>query len=430
MHQRTLRGICLLVMTACAGAAAAQPHSEGWLVSNTLATGVAPVGVVSPSGVYSTVVASLPSVLYFVESAVMDVNNRSFVMSFAGRRASVPKLMIADLSGTILTTFTVAAEGATTDVVVGQDGDYIVAWRSSNNALPAILRVTRSGVVSTIVTGGSQPRGLLVDIDTGDFIVADKVGGSTTNLLRVSRDGSTVGLIASFPAPILAQIDQDYRSGDYFVATASVPGFPVAIARVANNGALSTFRSSPFPYGASSLSLDRASAALPSVVFTQQVTAGELVLRADLGTGAVTTIAPRISADVSHIVPMRGNNLTTRLVQPNDWEITVDIPSDAGRAYFVGLSLSGTRPGVPLPDGRVIPLVVDPFTTLGLAGLLAPYFVGQSGVLGATGRARAFLRTATLPGLSGARVWLTALTLDPNAPLGVRTITDPCLVIL
>jgi len=46
------------------------------------------------------------------------------------------------------------------------------------------------------------------------------------------------------------------------------------------------------------------------------------------------------------------------------------------------------------------------------------------------GRGSGGLDVSKLPGLSGLRVWAVAVSLDPAAPLGLSTISDPILIIL
>jgi len=96
----------------------------------------------------------------------------------------------------------------------------------------------------------------------------------------------------------------------------------------------------------------------------------------------------------------------------------------------VGLSLSDVRPGVPLPDGRRILLNVDNLTALSLSGRLGPLFAGNVGKLTPSARAMAVLDVSSLPVLKGLPIWLLAATLNPQAPLGIQTISDPLRITL
>lgn len=415
-------------LSTSAATAAAQAHTGGWLFTSSDPVNPPVVGVVSPAGAVSTLVMSLPAT-DVAESAIMDGNNRDVVVALTGRRISVARLMRVSAAGPILNTINLGTGGVATDVVLGPEGDYVAIKLSVGSGPTELLRVTRSGVVSTILTGGVQPRALTIDIDTGDYIVADKTTGVSVTLLRVSPDGLRVRAFATLPVPVLSQIAQDVRSGDFFVACFATQANPILIGRVTGAGAVTTFRGGTFPTFVAALHPDRASAANPSLVFSEQ-TAGTLsLLRAPLGPGAVSTIAPAIVGEFTHVAPHRGRNLVTVRRASGDWDVALDFPGEGGLGYALALSLTGVRPAIVLGDGRAIPLTVDAITVAGLNGSLAAVLSGDRGVLDASGRAAASLRTGSL-GLRGARVWLTAITIDPAAPLGIRTIADPRVIIL
>ncbi|MBK8975314.1 MAG: hypothetical protein IPM29_05270 [Planctomycetes bacterium] len=93
-------------------------------------------------------------------------------------------------------------------------------------------------------------------------------------------------------------------------------------------------------------------------------------------------------------------------------------PDDAGRAYFMPVSLLGPPP---LPLGtRSIPITPDFLTALQLD---APgVFPNTAGTLDARGDARGGFVIPRDPGLVGVTFWFTALTLDPRWPFAVRGI--------
>jgi aminopeptidase N len=73
---------------------------------------------------------------------------------------------------------------------------------------------------------------------------------------------------------------------------------------------------------------------------------------------------------------------------------TVTLSLDAGtvganRPYVIGASATGIAPGFTLPDGKVVPLVVDAVTQFGLQALNSPIFQGFAAVLDGTGHATA-----------------------------------------
>jgi len=72
--------------------------------------------------------------------------------------------------------------------------------------------------------------------------------------------------------------------------------------------------------------------------------------------------------------------------------------ANAGGNYYLLTSLSGTSPGTPLPGGRVLPLNLDPMTTLALQPGAASVFSGFTGTLDSRGEATARF---VLPGATG-----------------------------
>ena len=118
-----------------------------------------------------------------------------------------------------------------------------------------------------------------------------------------------------------------------------------------------------------------------------------------------------------------------RVAAPNDRVINVDFPGDAGRPYVVAFSQSGFSPGVPLPDGRTIPLNLDGLTLLTANVALPPFLTGNTGVLDGLGRATVRFNLNSLP-VTGLRLWAAAVTVDPNAPLGISQISAPLLFVL
>jgi hypothetical protein len=111
---------------------------------------------------------------------------------------------------------------------------------------------------------------------------------------------------------------------------------------------------------------------------------------------------------------------------PNDRSLHVSFPGEAGRLYVVGLSLTGIRPGVVLPDARVIPIVPDGLTRLSTAGGAPGVIEGTLGKLDARGRARVKIHANRFgQALKGLRVWAVALLLDPASRHGIAYISHP-----
>jgi len=110
---------------------------------------------------------------------------------------------------------------------------------------------------------------------------------------------------------------------------------------------------------------------------------------------------------------------------PHDRSLLMSFPGESGRPYVVGLSVSGTHPGVPLPDGRTIPLNVDGLTAISVTGGLPGMVTGTVGNLDASGTATARLDvTPVAPVLKGLRVIAAAVVADPNAPSGLAHVSQ------
>ena len=108
------------------------------------------------------------------------------------------------------------------------------------------------------------------------------------------------------------------------------------------------------------------------------------------------------------------------------YDVRINIPSDGGNSYILGFSFTGVVPALPLPDGRRLPLVVDNLTFLTVNNLSAPYFTGTVGTLDAFGMAQAKVNVSAFYNLlKGMKLWMVVVTLDPKAPLGLATISDP-----
>jgi len=115
--------------------------------------------------------------------------------------------------------------------------------------------------------------------------------------------------------------------------------------------------------------------------------------------------------------------------RPNGRSLHLSFPGETGLNYAVGLSLTGIRPGIPLRDGRTIPLVPDNLTWLSLKGGVPGVLEHTVGNLDVSGRARMKVDTNAFgSALKGVKIWAVALILDPAAPAGVAHIAGPTLL--
>ncbi len=97
-------------------------------------------------------------------------------------------------------------------------------------------------------------------------------------------------------------------------------------------------------------------------------------------------------------------------------------PHDGAIAFLTGLAL-GRSPGLPLPDGRVFPLNLDPLFEISVSG--AAEFQNFVGQLDAAGNAQLSLNLPDIPPLRGLQVHAAAITLDPLSPVLFRQVSAP-----
>jgi hypothetical protein len=100
--------------------------------------------------------------------------------------------------------------------------------------------------------------------------------------------------------------------------------------------------------------------------------------------------------------------------------LALSMSADAGLGYQIGSAFGAG----PTPIGnRFIGLSVDDLLVLSVSGFLPGTFVNYPGRLDASGKAQAQLRIPGLPALRGLRIHSAFVTLDPQMPSGIRTIS-------
>lgn len=414
-----------IAIALVASGAVAQAHTDGWIVAGRPLSPPGPSVVhISPTGTPTTLLAE--GVFGGdVIGATLDADNSGLVVTW-----SPPALIGASgvaritRAGAVLTTLldSTTVPLRFTDVTIGPDGDYWATAAPAITGVGSIYGISRTGVMRTIASGTplDWPVALTVDVARGRVIVLDSAPGAS-RVLAVTPSGTVVSIVATLPTPGLGQIAYDFATDGYWIGTAA----PNPLLHVTPNGVVTT-PTSPGTFDVIGVAVDRASAVTPTVWLGTGPLASRL-LAFDPATGATTTL--RKSSQFAHdqVIPDHARNLVATQVAPRQWRLDLAIPSDAGVRYAMFPSISGIRPGVPLPDGRRIAINPDAISTLALAGLLAPRWTGGAGQLSATGRATAML---DLRGLSvaGLKVWVIAATLGAQAPLGLQTIADPVVL--
>jgi len=342
-------------------------------------------------------------------------------------------------------------------VCMDNDNQHVVIIQTSP---PTLFRVdpVAKAIVGTIWQGAPLTYlNYINPTSTGDFLVADR-----TTAFLVRGDGSAVStLYAGSPFQGLQGCTQDLVSGNYAMGDLSVK----AVFMIAGDGTLVTTYAhsaiSPFVMtqdhrdGALLIGggatgnvhrLDTTVNALTTVTssagnanaicFDRWSGNGEIVVgtttvyRMDIN-GVVITSHPGIPGTNSGLCFDQGRNLVpVHVGTPNQYRIDVNFPGFAGRAYVMAMSVSGFAPGIPV-GGRAVQLIPDNVFILSVQGLLAPLLTNNVGVLSPFARASAKLDLSLFGKLlSGLRVWMAAVVIDPAAPMGVGAISKPYVIVL
>ena len=313
------------------------------------------------------------------------------------------------------------------DMAVDQNGDYFIVSSTT------LWKLDSASTITTVLTGlASASGGMDIDIDSGDLLVQSRTG--VDPLWRITRDGSSITTVASGGDPRYG-ITQHIPTGDIF--TGSCCGDfspPENVFQYPAGTSIATvwLSSASPPVGVYSLKADRSSAA------NQRLILGGFGASASRGDGGFFTI------DIASKLVNRLTTLTVSFYETEilyrrnvhsyatgkgTWNIGITIPEDPGKPYILAVSASGVRPGIPFPDGRLACLNLDTITYVGLTTGLAPYVTNTSGTLSALGRATAKLDLSSLgPVANGVLLFFDVITLDPAAPLGIKTITDPHVI--
>jgi hypothetical protein len=422
-------GLALCLMSP---ATPAQHHTAGWsVITSASSASTAPaIGQIDNSGKMTTVLAgsALPQNVY-AQGGTLDFDDRTYVVALLSKAIN-GSLLLVDRTGFILQTVQVLSKspanggGFINDVILDHNGDYIVVVGVGGGATPGLLRVDRGYMVTTVYQGTplTEAKMVTTDINTGNFLVVDSSGRW---VYSIAPDGSAIISVGIFSSThsLNTQITQDIRTGDMFVGSWASQG--VLLFRMSSSGVATTFLTGGLnaAYG---VHADRSTAANPRLAMGALGTAPAACF-VDLTTKAITTLHTGTTI-FYQVFPNREVGTIKR--GPGNCEISMHFQGEGGSPYVVGLSLSGVRPGVALPDGRRINLQVDSLTVLSVNGLLGPLFTGYTGTLNAFDRASALLNVSGLPPLKGVRVWAQVVTLNPSAPLGIQTIADPVILVL
>jgi hypothetical protein len=353
-----------------------------------------------------------------LQGMTLDVDNKNLVV--VDQTPSV--LRVDPVSGLVLATVWTGGEALNATLEVDQDGDYLVCGPWS------LYKLKRDGsAIATLVSANIGFHSAVKDRSSGDWVIGRGVVNGHGAFTILDRSTWAVKSTLLIPVQGTTSMASDphrtaiYAGGNCCAATAY--RYEPAI-----NMLTPLFRAAV--YG---MATDRSPAGDGSLIYVGDCTASTCQIRrwtrTAMSTGTVGTLP---NAGINGMVFDRSRNLAPILnTPPNDRIIRLSFPGDAGRPYVLALSLSGFTPGIALSDGRVIPLSPDALTFLTASQSIPPLLAGNIGVLRATAEGVATLNVNSLGGsVKGLRVWAAALTLDPQAPLGISQISAPLLIVL
>ncbi len=259
--------------------------------------------------------------------------------------------------------------------------------------------------------------GFTEDKSTGDWLLGDF---PSRTVLRLDRTTLQTTTILQLGMPLTGMVQDPHRH-DIYVSAYSGPSGLVRFDPASPS--LTTLDTAVLNV----LTIDRSPARDGALIYAGGPSG---IIRYDRTGTTLGTFGP--TGLIHGLVFDKSRTLAPELQSgPNDRNIRVSFPGDAGKPYVVALGLSGYAPGITLLDARVIPLNPDNLTSLTTSGSLSPLLTNNVGILDGNGEATVRFNANPLGNtVRGIRVWAAALTLDPNASLGIGQISGPLLFVL
>ena len=422
---RTITIISLLLALGLAGVAGAQPY-QGPIV-----VGGSSIQTLTLTGAQKYVWNNPGSAI----GMTMDLANNEVLFSDSAAKGW---LSIDVTTGTVTTILTnTAIFDYPTELVIDQNGDHIMVGAGpfgvSGYGIYKVSGSTITTITTTLAMGvaASFTGGLEIDIDSGNLL-AQLYGGSAGPhpLLSIAADGTfttitpnTSGFGARF------QFTQDIRTGDLYVGSIdSGAGLGLLLRVNKSTGAVSTVATNGSDkYCWNVIHADRASSSLPQL-FSSYL---KYVYFTDLKSFTVTSVATSSQAVSPRSMEILGSRnlqtVRTATKGAGAWDIQLNCPHHPSKAYLLGMTLSGVRPGVTFPDGRTIFINPDLVTVLTVNSQLPGIFSQGSGILDPNGTAVGKLNMTAFPKL-GLTAHIIALVLDKSAYAGIGLITDPYVI--
>jgi hypothetical protein len=385
-----------LVALSMAAPARAQAAPGDWIVATFGFPGGSIHSIAPSTGVATRLAGSGPETLFF-NALIHHPDNRDFLGAFYE-----PEVLARVVPNGPVTT--VAPLGrVTTSIALDEDGT-VVATISLDQGGGHLVRANLDTHVTTLIAAVPvRLNAVGIDGDTGDWIVGSYDRNVPDGLvLRIDRSTRAVSTIATGVVAVTA-VGWERSSGDFLVANGG------SIVRVTRGGSVAPFAG---PLAANELRIDPENG---------NVLVGgldQLTLLSPAGAVITTRTPPPLFVTGVELFGSREVSGAGSLRSGSSYRVDFAFPGSPNSSYVAALSLA-PRPGFPLPDGRVIPLALDPLFVLSLGGLPG-ITTGFAGRLDAQGRAQGTI--ALPPGFpAGVRVFASAVALNPALPSGLDT---------
>ncbi len=294
-------------------------------------------------------------------------------------------------------------------MTLDQDGRFIAGFVTSRSA--AVVRLSASGLFSTVALFSSGAGFPTIDRDSGDIVVARSgtTSPSGAHLLRMT--GSAITTLTTLPFPGVVSFDD--ASGNYAVvgnASSTVSDYLVLDQ---NGGTVLQWQG---PGGFYSVTTDPETGNLFLVRLDDilEVTLKGAVLR--------TWPVKREHSQVFRSIAIYGSHklVGSGSARPGTtYSLRLSMPGSAGRPYRAAMSLSGLRPAIPLPGRRTINLAIDALARVTIGnGDIPGVTQGLRGRLDANGSATIAVKLpASAP--VGLRLFVAAVAENPAFPGGI-----------
>jgi hypothetical protein len=436
-HRSALLSVPILFMIISAA-----PCQDRFVIfSQSNWTNPAGLHEIDASGNVISTLAILPAG-FSPSSMVMAEDNLSFRVTGTFVASGKGALLDVSAAGVVTTLLPGGTVRSPSCMVRDSDGDWLLMHKYANTTVPEILKIQGSSLVRLCTLQQLTPFGMAIIEDSGNLVIRG-IHGSPVQGGYFQVDPYT-GTLVTF-APYQSRTASpnygarypvyDPKDGSFIDATFTTTGGYTELVRANRKSGVSWF--SPLP--TSGMPIDFTDAGPRSGYtayytlihrFTTPWTFDIAGVRRD-GTWLKPGTIHGVTPDRFTFLLRKGSRHLTWFMtrRPNGRCLQLSFPGEAGRTFVVGFSMSGVHPGIILKDGRMIPLVIDPLTVLGLNGGVPGILDNTVGRLDAFGKARITVDTNAFgSALKGVQFQAAALLLDSTAPDGILHIVGPTVL--